>query len=236
MIAVLDTGGLTRRAIETDASDFAVPQMMNAFVAALLAAGAFRQPRPRKRAGWLRSLGLSPAPPWSRLWSVGDHCLLLQLHDPRGGNRSAAPARTARGPRAAARLGGTADQTRPDLAVLPGAEPHGAPPGAPRRGGLRAGRRDERGGDRLAGPEAGARGQPGVVGRGRRRGLLAARGGRRRGLRRWLGGRGGARLASVNAVLRAAALGLTACLALAGRLDPAGYVALLGGASRASTP
>jgi hypothetical protein len=48
------------------------------------------------------------------------------------------------------------------------------------------------------------------------------------GLRRWLGGRGGARLACVNAVLRAAALGLIACLALAGRLDPAGYVALLG--------
>jgi MFS transporter, DHA3 family, macrolide efflux protein len=47
-------------------------------------------------------------------------------------------------------------------------------------------------------------------------------------LRRWLAGRGGARLASVNAVLRAAALGLIACLALAGRLDPAGYVALLG--------
>ena len=47
-------------------------------------------------------------------------------------------------------------------------------------------------------------------------------------LRRWLGGRGGARLASVNAILRAAALGLIGCLALAGRLDPAGYVALLG--------
>ena len=47
-------------------------------------------------------------------------------------------------------------------------------------------------------------------------------------LRRWLGGRGGARLASVNAVVRAAALGLIGCLALAGRLDPAGYVALLG--------
>jgi MFS transporter, DHA3 family, macrolide efflux protein len=46
-------------------------------------------------------------------------------------------------------------------------------------------------------------------------------------LRRWLGGRGGARLASVNAMLRAAALGLIGCLALAGRLDPAGYVALL---------
>ena len=47
-------------------------------------------------------------------------------------------------------------------------------------------------------------------------------------LRRWLGGRGGARLAFVNAVLRAAALGLIACLALAGLLGPAGYVALLG--------
>jgi len=47
-------------------------------------------------------------------------------------------------------------------------------------------------------------------------------------LRRWLGGRRGARLASVNAMLRAAALGLIGCLALAGRLDPAGYVALLG--------
>jgi MFS transporter, DHA3 family, macrolide efflux protein len=46
-------------------------------------------------------------------------------------------------------------------------------------------------------------------------------------LRRWLGGRGGARLASVNAMLRAAALGLIGCLALAGRLDPAAYVALL---------
>jgi MFS transporter, DHA3 family, macrolide efflux protein len=47
-------------------------------------------------------------------------------------------------------------------------------------------------------------------------------------LRRWLSRRGGARLASVNATLRAAALGLIGCLALAGRLDPAGYVALLG--------
>jgi MFS transporter, DHA3 family, macrolide efflux protein len=49
-------------------------------------------------------------------------------------------------------------------------------------------------------------------------------------LRRWLGGRGGARLASVNAMLRAAALGLIGGLALAGRLDPAGYVALLASA------
>ncbi len=47
-------------------------------------------------------------------------------------------------------------------------------------------------------------------------------------LRRWLSGRHGARLVFVNAVLRAAALGLIACLALAGLLDPAGYVALLG--------
>ena len=47
-------------------------------------------------------------------------------------------------------------------------------------------------------------------------------------LRRWLSGRRGARLVFVNAVLRAAALGLISCLALAGRLDPAGYVALLG--------
>ena len=54
-------------------------------------------------------------------------------------------------------------------------------------------------------------------------------------LRRWLGGRGGARLASVNAMLRAAALGLIGCLALAGRLDPAGYVALLAVSSLLST-
>jgi MFS transporter, DHA3 family, macrolide efflux protein len=47
-------------------------------------------------------------------------------------------------------------------------------------------------------------------------------------LRRWLSGRRGARLVFVNAVLRATALGLISCLALAGRLDPAGYVALLG--------
>ena len=47
-------------------------------------------------------------------------------------------------------------------------------------------------------------------------------------LRRWLRGRGGARLVFVNAVLRAAALGLIGCLALAGLLDPVGYVALLG--------
>jgi len=47
-------------------------------------------------------------------------------------------------------------------------------------------------------------------------------------LRRWLHGRGGARLTFINAVLRACALGLIGCLALAGQLGPAGYVALLG--------
>jgi MFS family permease len=47
-------------------------------------------------------------------------------------------------------------------------------------------------------------------------------------LRRWLHGRRGAGLVFVNAVLRAAALGLIACLALAGSLDPQGYVLLLG--------
>lgn len=47
-------------------------------------------------------------------------------------------------------------------------------------------------------------------------------------LRRWLGVRSGARLAFVNAVLRAVTLGLVGCLAIAGLLDPAGYVALLG--------
>jgi MFS transporter, DHA3 family, macrolide efflux protein len=47
-------------------------------------------------------------------------------------------------------------------------------------------------------------------------------------LRRWLHGRGGARLVFVNAVLRAAALGLIGALAIAGLLDSAGYVALLG--------
>jgi len=47
-------------------------------------------------------------------------------------------------------------------------------------------------------------------------------------LRRWLRGRGGARLVFVNAVLRALALGLVGGLAIAGRLDPEGYVALLG--------
>jgi MFS transporter, DHA3 family, macrolide efflux protein len=47
-------------------------------------------------------------------------------------------------------------------------------------------------------------------------------------LRPWLRGHRGARLVFVNAVLRASALGLIGCLALAGRLDPAGYVLLLG--------
>jgi MFS transporter, DHA3 family, macrolide efflux protein len=47
-------------------------------------------------------------------------------------------------------------------------------------------------------------------------------------LRRWLRGRGGAGLVLVNAVMRAAALGLVGCLAIAHLLDPAGYVSLLG--------
>jgi hypothetical protein len=47
-------------------------------------------------------------------------------------------------------------------------------------------------------------------------------------LRRWLRGRGGARLVFVNAVLRALALGLIGALAVAGVLDLVGYVALLG--------
>ncbi len=46
-------------------------------------------------------------------------------------------------------------------------------------------------------------------------------------LRRWLSGRHGAALVMVNALLRAAALGLVGGLALAGRLGPPGYVALL---------
>jgi len=50
-------------------------------------------------------------------------------------------------------------------------------------------------------------------------------------LRRWLHGRPGTGLVIVNAVLRAVALGLAGCLALAGRLDPAAYVALLGASS-----
>src|SRR5580693_8472531 len=47
-------------------------------------------------------------------------------------------------------------------------------------------------------------------------------------LRRWLRGRAGTRLAFANAVLRTLALGLVGILALAGALDPAGYVCLLG--------
>jgi MFS transporter, DHA3 family, macrolide efflux protein len=47
-------------------------------------------------------------------------------------------------------------------------------------------------------------------------------------LRRWLHRRRGAWLAFVNAVLRAVALGLIGCLAIAGVLDLPGYVALLG--------
>jgi MFS transporter, DHA3 family, macrolide efflux protein len=47
-------------------------------------------------------------------------------------------------------------------------------------------------------------------------------------LRRWLHGRPGTGLVIANAVLRATALGLAGCLALAGLLDPPAYVALLG--------
>ena len=50
-------------------------------------------------------------------------------------------------------------------------------------------------------------------------------------LRRWLHGRPGTGLVIVNAVLRAVALGLAGCLALAGLLDPPAYVALLGASS-----
>ena len=50
-------------------------------------------------------------------------------------------------------------------------------------------------------------------------------------LRRWLSGRHGTGLVIVNAVLRAVALGLVGCLALAGVLDLPGYVALLGASS-----
>jgi DHA3 family macrolide efflux protein-like MFS transporter len=46
-------------------------------------------------------------------------------------------------------------------------------------------------------------------------------------LRRWLSGRHGTGLDIVNAVLRAVALGVVGCLALAGLLDPPAYVALL---------
>ena len=50
-------------------------------------------------------------------------------------------------------------------------------------------------------------------------------------LRRWMRGRAGARLAFVNASLRAAVLGLTGCLAIAGLLDPPAYICLLGASS-----
>ena len=45
---------------------------------------------------------------------------------------------------------------------------------------------------------------------------------------RWLGRSSGSRIAAIDAALRAAVLGLTGCLALAGVLGPAGFVALLG--------
>jgi MFS family permease len=50
-------------------------------------------------------------------------------------------------------------------------------------------------------------------------------------LRRWLSGRAGTRLAFANAVLRTLALGLAGALALAGMLDPLGFVLLLGASS-----
>ena len=50
-------------------------------------------------------------------------------------------------------------------------------------------------------------------------------------LRRWLRGSAGTRLAFANAVLRTLALGLAGVLALAGMLDPLGYVCLLGASS-----
>jgi hypothetical protein len=50
-------------------------------------------------------------------------------------------------------------------------------------------------------------------------------------LRRWLHGRPGTGLVIANAVLRATALGLAGCLALAGLLGPPAYVALLGASS-----
>ena len=75
-------------------------------------------------------------------------------------------------------------------------------------------------------------GQPRAVGGRGGGGLLAAGSGRRGGAAALAeAAAGGARLVFVNAVLRAVALGLIACLALAGRLDPAGYVALLGASS-----
>ena len=48
-----------------------------------------------------------------------------------------------------------------------------------------------------------------------------------RWLGRWLGRWSGSRIAAVDAALRAAVLGLTGCLAIAGVLGPAGFVALL---------
>jgi hypothetical protein len=45
---------------------------------------------------------------------------------------------------------------------------------------------------------------------------------------RWLRRSSGSRIAAIDAALRAAVLGLTGCLALAGALGPAGFVALLG--------
>jgi MFS transporter, DHA3 family, macrolide efflux protein len=50
-------------------------------------------------------------------------------------------------------------------------------------------------------------------------------------LRRWLRGSAGTRLALANAVLRTLALGAAGALALAGTLDPLGYVCLLGASS-----
>ena len=72
-------------------------------------------------------------------------------------------------------------RTSPVLALLPGSSPSGVPPGAARRGRLGPGRRDERGGDRLAGAAARPGGQPRAVGRCRGGGLLAAGSGRRGG-------------------------------------------------------
>src|ERR1700734_1744850 len=67
----------------------------------------------------------------------------------------------------------------PRIAVLSRAQPPRAPPGPSRGGPVRAWRRDERGGDRLAGDPAGTRVNPRALGRRGRRRLLAA--GRRRG-------------------------------------------------------
>src|SRR5690242_11159152 len=79
----------------------------------------------------------------------------------------------------ASSVGAQSGRTNPGLALLPGSRPPGVPPGAARSGGLGARRRDERGGDRLAGAEAGPAGQPRAVGR-RRRGRLHAAGSGRR--------------------------------------------------------